>query len=170
MLGYFARMCPEKGLDTLVQAFIRLRQTGRVPNLKLAVGGGCQPSDKAFVARQKKRLRDAGLLSETVFQPNLDREQKLAFYSELTVLSVPAGYGEAFGMYVVEAMASGVPVVAPDDASFPELIGQTGAGALCETGSATALADTLGQLLLDRGRLANCAAAGRQAPPARARA
>ena len=79
------------------------------------------------------------------------------------MLSVPAGYGEAFGMYVVEAMASGVPVVAPDDASFPELIGQTGAGALCEKGSATALADTLGQLLLDRGRLANCAAAGRQA-------
>ena len=163
VLGYFARMCPEKGLDTLVEAFIRLRQTGRVPNLKLAVGGGCQPSDKAFVARQKKRLRDAGLLSETVFQPNLDREEKLAFYSGLTVLSVPAGYGEAFGMYVVEAMASGVPVVAPDDASFPELIGQTGAGALCEKGSATALADTLGQLLLDRGRLANCAAAGRQA-------
>ena len=54
VLGYFARMCPEKGLDTLVEAFIRLRQTGRVPNLKLAVGGGCQPSDKAFVARQKK--------------------------------------------------------------------------------------------------------------------
>ena len=62
-----------------------------------------------------------------------------------------------------EAMASGVPVVAPDDASFPELIGQTGAGALCGKGSTTALADTLGQLLLDRGRLANCAAAGRQA-------
>jgi len=163
VLGYFARMCPEKGLDTLVEAFIRLRQTGRVPNLKLAVGGGCQPSDKAFVARQKKRLRDAGLLSETVFQPNLDREEKLAFYRGLTVLSVPAGYGEAFGLYVVEAMASGVPVVAPDDASFPELIGQTGAGALCEKGSATALADALGQLLLDRGRLANCAAAGRQA-------
>ena len=163
VLGYFARMCPEKGLDTLVEAFISLRQTGQVSNLKLAVGGGCQPGDKAFVARQKKRLREAGLLSETVFQPNLNREAKLAFYRELTVLSVPAMYGEAFGLYVVEAMASGVPVVAPDDASFPELIGQTGAGALCEKGSATALADTLGQLLLDRGRLANCAAAGRQA-------
>jgi len=163
VLGYFARMCPEKGLDTLVEAFISLRQTGQVSNLKLAVGGGCQPGDKAFVARQKKRLREAGLLSETVFQPNLDREAKLAFYRGLTVLSVPAMYGEAFGLYVVEAMASGVPVVAPDDASFPELIGQTGAGALCEKGSATALADALGQLLLDRGRLANCAAAGRQA-------
>ena len=163
VLGYFARMCPEKGLDTLVEAFIRLRQTGQVPKLKLAVGGGSQPSDKAFVAAQKKRLCDAGLLGESVFQPNLNREAKLAFYRGLTVLSVPVKYGEAFGLYVVEAMASSVPVVAPDDASFPELIEQTGAGVLCEKGSATALADALALLLLDRSRLTNCATAGQQA-------
>jgi glycosyltransferase involved in cell wall biosynthesis len=60
-------------------------------------------------------------------------------------------------------MASSVPVVAPDDASFPELIGQTGAGVLYEKGSATTLADALAQLLLDRRRLASCAAAGHQA-------
>ncbi|GIT04653.1 MAG: hypothetical protein CM1200mP29_00640 [Verrucomicrobiota bacterium] len=57
-------------------------------------------------------------------RPNLDRDAKLAFYRGLTVLSVPALYGEAFGLYVVEAMASGVPVVAPNKASFPELIEQ----------------------------------------------
>jgi glycosyltransferase involved in cell wall biosynthesis len=163
VLGYFARMCPEKGLDTLVDAFIRLKQTGQVPGLKLAVGGGCQPFDKAFVAEQKQRLRDAGLLGDATFSPNLDRDAKLAFYRKLTVLSVPATYGEAFGLYVVEAMASGVPVVAPDDASFPELIEQNQAGVICEKGSAAALADAIGQLLLDRERLAKCAAAGRQA-------
>jgi glycosyltransferase involved in cell wall biosynthesis len=134
-----------------------------VPGLKLAVGGGCQPFDKAFVAEQKQRLRDAGLLGDATFSPNLDRDAKLAFYRKLTVLSVPATYGEAFGLYVVEAMASGVPVVAPDDASFPELIEQNQAGVICEKGSAAALADAIGQLLLDRERLAKCAAAGRQA-------
>ena len=163
VLGYFARMCPEKGLDTLVDAFIRLKQTGQVPGLKLAVGGGCQPFDKAFVAEQKQRLRAAGLLGEASFRPNLDRDAKLAFYRGLTVLSVPAAYGEAFGLYVVEAMASGVPVVAPDDASFPEMVEQNQAGVICEKGSAAALADAIGQLLLDRERLAKCAAAGRQA-------
>ena len=163
VLGYFARMCPEKGLDTLVDAFIRLRQTGPVPSLKLAVGGGCQPNDKTFVEKQKARLREAGLLGEATFRPNLNRDEKLAFYRGLTVLSVPAPCGEAFGLYVVEAMASGVPVVAPDDASFPELIGQHQAGALCEKGSAAALANAIAQLLLDRERLAKCAAAGRQA-------
>ncbi len=163
VLGYFARMCPEKGLDSLVDAFIRLRQTGSVPGLKLAVGGGCQPFDNAFVAEQKMKLRNAGLLGDATFSPNLDRDAKLAFYRGLTLLSVPATYGEAFGLYVVEAMASGVPVVAPDDASFPELIEQTEAGVICQKGSAAALAEAIGSLLLDRERLANCADAGRQA-------
>ncbi len=163
VLGYFARMCPEKGLDSLIDAFVRLKQTGPVPGLKLAVGGGCQPGDRAYVEKQKGRLRDAGLLGEATFLPNLDRDAKLAFYRGLTVLSVPALYGESFGLYVVEAMASGVPVVAPDDASFPELIEQNQAGKLCAKGDPQALADAIGQLLLDREHLAKCAAAGRQA-------
>jgi len=163
VLGYFARMCPEKGLDSLIDAFVRLKQTGPVPALKLAVGGGCQPGDRAYVKKQKGRLRDAGLLGEATFLPNLDRDAKLAFYRGLTVLSVPALYGESFGLYVVEAMASGVPVVAPDDASFPELIEQNQAGTLCAKGDPQALADAIGQLLLDREHLAKCAAAGRQA-------
>jgi glycosyltransferase involved in cell wall biosynthesis len=163
VLGYFARMCPEKGLDSLIDAFVRLKQTGPVPGLKLAVGGGCQPGDRAYVKKQKGLLRDAGLLGEATFLPNLDRDAKLAFYRGLTVLSVPALYGESFGLYVVEAMASGVPVVAPDDASFPELIEQNQAGTLCAKGDPQALADAIGQLLLDREHLAKCAAAGRQA-------
>ena len=163
MLGYFARMCPEKGLDTLIDAFIRLRQSGQVPSLKLSIGGGCQPCDKAFVAEQKKRLGDAGLLDNVTFCPNLDRESKLAFYRKLTVLSVPAVCGEAFGLYVVEAMASGVPVVAPNDASFPEIVEGNGAGVICEKNNPQALADTIEQLLLDRDHLAKCATAGLQA-------
>jgi glycosyltransferase involved in cell wall biosynthesis len=163
VLGYFARMCPEKGLDTLVDAFIRLKQTDQVPGLKLAIGGGCQPGDEDFVREQKKRLRTAGLLGDADFLPNLDRDAKLAFYRGLTALSVPAMFGEAFGLYVVEAMASGVPVVAPNHASFPEMVEQNQAGVICEKGSVAALADAIGQLLLDRERLAKCAAAGRQA-------
>ena len=162
VLGYFARMCPEKGLDALVDAFVRLKQTGPIPGLKLAIGGGCPPGDKAFVEKQKARLRAAGLLGEVTFRPNLDRDAKLVFYRGLTVLSVPAP-GEAFGLYVVEAMASGVPVVAPDDASFPEIVEGNRAGVICEKDNPQALADAIGQLLLDRERLAKCAAAGRQA-------
>jgi len=163
VLGFFTRMCPEKGLDTLVDAFIRLRQTDRVPGLKLEVGGGCQPMDEPFVAEQKEKLRAAGLMGDVTFQPNIDRETKLRFFRELTVLSVPALYGEAFGLYLVEAMASGVPVVVPDDASFPEIVKETGAGVICGKGSSEALAKAIGDLLVDRERLAKCAEAGRTA-------
>ena len=57
VLGFFTRMCPEKGLDTLV---VRVSHCVRPTRawLKLAVGGGCQPMDEPFVAEQ--RLRAAG--------------------------------------------------------------------------------------------------------------
>src|SRR5262249_35418655 len=46
VLGFFARMCREKGLDTLVESFIILKKAGRVKNLKLHIGGSCGPTDR----------------------------------------------------------------------------------------------------------------------------
>jgi len=163
VLGYFARLCPEKGLDSLIDAYIIVRNSGRVPNLKLAIGGGYQPMDKAFVEEQKNKLQKAKLLDEVKFEVNIDRERKLEFYSQLTVLSVPALYGEAFGLYVVEAMASGVPIVALNDASFPEMVEETGAGLICKKNSKENLANTIEQLLLNPEQLIKHSKAGRTA-------
>lgn len=60
-LGFFARMCPEKGLDTVVEAFIEIRRRGRVPRLQLRIGGACGPGDVVFVNGLKQRLAAAGL-------------------------------------------------------------------------------------------------------------
>src|SRR5882724_6098404 len=128
VLGYFARMCPEKGLDTLVDAYIEVRKRGRVKDAKLRVGGGCGPADEPFVNGLRERLRTAGLLDRVEFCPNLNRADKVAFLRSLSVFSVPARYGEAFGLYVIEAMAAGVAVVQPRSAAFPELIEATGGG------------------------------------------
>ena len=54
----------------------------------------------------------------------------MEFLKNLTLFSVPARYPEAFGLYVVEAMAAGVPVVLPNDGSFPEIIEATQGGYL----------------------------------------
>jgi len=54
----------------------------------------------------------------------------------LSVFSVPAIYPEAFGLYVIEAMACGVPVVQPASASFPEMIARAGVGVLVSAGGA----------------------------------
>jgi glycosyltransferase involved in cell wall biosynthesis len=163
VLGYFARMCREKGLDALVDAFILLKQRNRVKDLKVRVGGGCGPADEKFVATLRSRLEARGFLQDAEFHPNLDRAGKQAFLKSLSVFSVPARYGEAFGLYLVEAWASGVPVVQPDHAAFPELIKATGAGVLCAPGSAEALADSIEQLLADPGKLRTLGEAGRAA-------
>ena len=62
---------------------------------------------------------------------------------------MPARYGEAFGLYVIEAMAAGVPVVQPRVAAFPELIEATGGGVLCAADDAQSLAEAIEELLLD---------------------
>ena len=134
----------------------------RVPNLKLRVGGGCGPSDEPFVNSLRERLKARGLFGDVEFCPNLDRAAKLDFYRSLTVICTPALYGEAFGLYVIEAMAAGVPVVQPRHAAFPELIEATGGGLVCDPTSA-ALADGLEQLLLHPERARALGQAGRKA-------
>jgi glycosyltransferase involved in cell wall biosynthesis len=148
ILGYFARMCPEKGLDTLVEAYILLRQNQRLKDLRLHIGGGCGPTDEPFVAALRQRLSGHNLLGEVEFHPNLDRVGKVDFLHTLSAFSVPAQYGEAFGLYVIEALAAGVPVVQPRTAAFPELIEAAGGGRLCEAGDPKALAQALEELLL----------------------
>ena len=163
VLGYFARMCREKGLDRLVEAFILLKRHERTKDLKLRVGGGCGPSEEPFVNALRERLKTNGVLHDVEFHPNIDRAAKLDFLRSLTVFSVPALYGEAFGLYVVEALAAGVPVVQPRAASFPELIEGTGGGVLYEPGDVRALADAVEQLLSNPERLNALGEAGRKA-------
>jgi len=108
-------------------------------------------------------LQASGLLSDVEFHPNIDRAAKLGFLRSLSVFSVPARYGEAFGLYVIEALAAGVPVVVPRVAAFPELIEATGGGVLCATDSPRALADAIEELLLDQARARALGVAGRRA-------
>ena len=153
VLGYFARLCPDKGLDVLVDAFLLLRKRNKVSNLKLKCGGGLGPSDESFVREQKRKIAAEGLEEEVSWHPNLDRNQKIEFLSSLTLFSVPARYSEAFGLYLLEAMTSGVPVVQPRHAAFTELIEQSGAGILYDPGKPEGLAEAIEELLVDRGKL-----------------
>jgi glycosyltransferase involved in cell wall biosynthesis len=163
VLGYFARMSREKGLETLVDAYILIKRRDRVPRLKLHIGGSCGPSDEIVVKEMRTKLAAAGCIGEVAFFPNLSRAEKLDFLSTLTVFSVPAGYGEAFGLYLIEAMAAGVPVVQPRVAAFPEIVEATGGGVLCEAHNAEALSEAIEQLLLDERRTRNLGEAGRKA-------
>jgi len=162
ILGYFARMCPEKGLALAVDVFIELRKRGCVPNLKLRVGGGCGPGDEPFVEEQRGRLEAARLLNDATFFPNVSRAEKISFLQSLDVFCTPALYGEAFGLYVIEAMASGVPVVQPRHAAFPEIVEATGGGLIAEP-NASALAGAVESLFLNPERARSLGETGRTA-------
>ena len=163
VIGFFARMCREKGLDTLIEAFILFRKRGRVPDARLRIGGSCGPRDEPFLASLKPRLESAGLLASVEFCPNLNHQDKLRFLSSLAVFSVPAEYGEAFGLYLIEAMAAGVPVVQPNSGAFPELIEATGGGLVCPAQDAAALSNSIEELLCDPDRAEALGRAGQDA-------
>jgi glycosyltransferase involved in cell wall biosynthesis len=157
-IGYLARLCRDKGLHTLVDAFCLLAQDRDV---RLQVAGAVTALDEPFVAQQQQKLADHGLLDRVTFHPNIDRAQKQAILSQLTVFSVPATYGESFGLYVLEALASGVPVVEPRHGAFPELLAATGGGLLCAPDDPASLAAGLATLLDDAPRRQALAERGR---------
>jgi glycosyltransferase involved in cell wall biosynthesis len=159
-VGFLARMCPDKGLDTLVEAFIKLAP--RVPRARLKIGGTQTDADRAFVNDLTERLGQAGIANAVKFLPNLTHAEKQQFLRGLTVLSVPTRSGEAFGLFVIESLASGVPVAQPNNGAFPELIELTGGGVLYAQGDASSLAGALGKLLLDPARAAELGRFGRE--------
>lgn len=156
-IGYLARMCPPKGLHLVVDAFIDLKRDAAHGDLRLLLVGSCTKGDKPYLKEQREKLRAAGVLDDVRVFTNVSREEKQRLLREMTVLSVPACYGEAFGLYILEALASGVPVVQPRRGAFPEIVDATGGGWLYdpEEGGkeATMLAHSLsGSLKDDEGR------------------
>ncbi len=148
-LGYLARQHPVKGLGTLVDAFIILAKRPHYQDLRLRVGGSATHQDERYVDTLRVKLSAAGLEGRAEFHFNLTKAEKQAFLRSLSVLSVPATYGEAFGLYVIEALASGVPVVQPQSGAFPELIEATGGGVIAEGDDALSLANAIDTLLAD---------------------
>ncbi len=125
-VGYLARICPEKGADRVVEAFCDwFRQRSDV---RLKIAGYLGSRDRAFfhavLRRAHKRVGDA---IEYVGSPP-DVASKVRFLQSIDVLSVPTRYREPKGLYVLEALANGVPVVQPEHGAFPELVEATGGG------------------------------------------
>ena len=148
-IGYFARICPEKGLHVLVDAFRILQQMPGVPPCRLHVSGWLGENQRDYLVELRQKLENAGLGDRFHHVESPDLPSKVRFLRGIDVLSVPTTYREPKGLYVLEALAHGVPVVQPRHGSFPELIEATGGGMLVNPNDPQALADGLRQLLED---------------------
>ena len=156
-VGYFARVAREKGLHVLAEAYVRLRtRMGSAP-ARLEAAGYLAPADRPYLAHVRSILQAAGLSDEFLYRGEVDRVGKLGFLHGLDVLSVPATYDEPKGMFLLEAMASGVPVVQPRRGAFTEIVERTGGGLLVAPDDPDALATGLNRLRTDRGLMADLA-------------
>jgi glycosyltransferase involved in cell wall biosynthesis len=159
-IGFFARIAPEKGLDGLAEAYIRFRGRTGSAAVRLEAAGYAAPAYRGYLDGVRRRLKSAGLESEFAYRGVLDREQKLDFLGRMDVLSVPAAYDEPKGLFLIEAMARGTPVVQPRRGAFVEIVERTGGGVLTDPDDPETLADAFHRHWSDR---ETAAALGRSA-------
>jgi glycosyltransferase involved in cell wall biosynthesis len=148
-IGYFARVAPEKGLHNLADAYRILRTGKGLPAARLVVGGYLAPEHRPYLEGIAESLRAAGLGDEFVYRGSVERAKKVQFFHDIDVLSVPSPYHEPKGLYLLEAMACGVPVVQPNHGAFPEMIERTGGGVLARSASGQDVADAIFELWKD---------------------
>lgn len=146
-IGFLARFVPEKGLHLLVDAFIRLVRSGEFPDLHLLAGGYVSRAYETYVNGIRKTIKSNGLEDRIKLLGTLGRAEKLNFFKQIDVFSVPATYREPKGISILEALASGVPVVQPEHGSYPEWVRVTQGGLLHKPDDSIDLAQKLSFLL-----------------------
>jgi glycosyltransferase involved in cell wall biosynthesis len=140
-IGFFARVAPEKGLLTLAESYVKLRRGTDFAGSALEVAGYLAPEHRAYLHGVERLIKNADLAHEFHYRGELDRAGKTEFLRGLNVLSVPSTYDEPKGIFLLEAMASGVPVVQPRRGAFPEIVERTGGGVMVDPDNAARLAD-----------------------------
>jgi len=143
VIGYLSRANHENGLHILVDAFIELKKNKRYSNVRLHIAGGSTADDKPFIKKQINKLKKANLTDQTLFVESYSGQARLDFLQTISVLSVPVLKGEAFGLYQLEALATGIPIVQPRLGAFPEIIENTQGGILYEPNIPQKLAEAL---------------------------
>ena len=162
-IGYVSRMCAENGFEVLIDAFILLKKNPAFKSVKLKATGGQTGDDKEFIHKQISKLKRNNIDKDFEITHDFTQSALQDFFKLTTVLSVPVLNGEAFGLYQLEALASGVPLVQPELGAFPEIINATGGGVIYKPNTAEALAEKLAEVLSDTTKLETMSLSGRKA-------
>lgn len=166
-LGYFARLAPEKGFHVLAEAFIELSRMLGPGEAELHYGGWLGDHNRKYLEKTLRQLDRANLGGSHFHHGSPDLEAKVDLLHGFDLFSVPTEYEEPKGLFVLESLASRVPVVQPRHGAFPELLASTGGGLLCEPRDAGSLAQSLYQLASDKMQRTTLAQAGHQGIRAR---
>ncbi|MDP6636047.1 MAG: glycosyltransferase family 4 protein [Phycisphaerae bacterium] len=162
VIGYLSRLHPDKGLDLLTEAFIELRSQPGLENIELLIAGGMTQNFKDYVEEQKRSLQRAGVSDSVRWIDDFDRQSKRDFLPKLSVMCVPDRSGPAAGMFVIESLLAGVPLVEPSGGVIPELLEATGGGLLYDPDKPGDMTAKLTELLTDPQRARAMGRSGRQ--------
>lgn len=149
VIGYYARLSADLGLGDLARAFFDVRRRPELKGVRLKAGGGRTADDRPFLRRLQRCIEAERAESDVTVCESFSPGEAAAFMDGLSVLSVPVPGGEAFGLFALEALARGVPLVQPDIGAFAELAAATGGIYLYPPDQPGALANALSRVLTD---------------------
>jgi glycosyltransferase involved in cell wall biosynthesis len=124
-IGYVGRVTPEKGLDTLIEAFLALINGGF--NVELSVVGS---GNEDYVNKLKDKLNKLILENKVFFEESLDSDNLASLYNKIDILVLPSltilRWKEQFGRVLIEAMACETVVAGSSSGEIPVVIGDAG--------------------------------------------
>ena len=143
VFGFLGRIAPEKGLHLLADAFLQLRGRAAMGDATVEAAGYLAPERKPYLEDQRKKFRMAGVDYEFTYAGAPDWDGKMKFLQEVDILVMPSTFDEPKGLPALEALANGVPVIAPRRGAFPEMIEATGGGVLFVPDNVDSLAEAM---------------------------
>lgn len=141
VIGSVALFRPRKGMEVLIQALASLRQSGRPVRLR-AVGPFETVEYEKIIKEMADRLGVGDMIDWVGFAQNVNAE-----FTKMDILVLPSLFGEGMPMVILEAMATGVPVVASDVEGIPEVLGHGKSGLVVPAGDVKQLADVIAELI-----------------------
>lgn len=161
VIGYVSRTNEENGFKLLVDAFIQLKDNTSYKSAKLKVTGGFTADDNKLLRSLKKKLKARNYLDDVEFLDEFKSVVSVDFFEGLSVLSVPVLKGEAFGLYQLESLASGIPLVQPALGAFPEISELSGGGVVYEPNTPEQLSGKWAEVFDDPQKMIAMGKAGR---------
>lgn len=141
VIGSVALFRPRKGTEILIQALANLRQAGRSVRLR-AVGPFETMEYEKTIKEMADRLGVGDMIDWIGFAQDVNAE-----FTQMDILVLPSLFGEGMPMVILEAMATGVPVVASDVEGIPEVLEHGKTGLIVPAGDVKKLAAAIADLI-----------------------
>jgi mannosyltransferase len=159
LMGCFGRVRRQKGTDVFVDAMLALLPTR--PDVAAVVLGRATEAHRGFQQDLKRRVAAAGLSDRVFFAGEVAPKETPAWYRVLDLFIAPQRW-EGFGVTPLEAMASGVPVVATTVGAFEELVIDGETGSLIPPGEVAPMVEATARWIDDPAALAAASVAARE--------